>query len=72
MGLVSVFALAKDTTDQYPDYSLLEGCPGYKASNVKTLESGLTAELKLNGEACDAYGDDLKDLVLEVTYESGK
>lgn len=50
----------------------LAKCPGYKASNVKTSGSGLTAELTLAGKACNAYGDDLKNLILEVTYESGK
>ncbi|XWW93301.1 hypothetical protein V2A60_001233 [Cordyceps javanica] len=48
----------------------LDKCPGYKASNVQTTDSGLTAELSLAGTACNVYGDDLKDLRLEVTYET--
>ncbi|KAK3328533.1 glycoside hydrolase family 31 protein [Cercophora scortea] len=48
----------------------LESCPGYKASNIKTSPSGLTADLTLAGTACNVYGTDLRDLVLEVTYES--
>ncbi|KAK3402724.1 glycosyl hydrolases family 31-domain-containing protein [Sordaria brevicollis] len=48
----------------------LANCPGYKASNVKTSANGLTAELKLAGKACNAYGTDLDNLVLEVTYET--
>lgn len=50
----------------------LAKCPGYKASNVKTSANGLTAELKLAGKACNAYGTDLDNLVLEVTYETGE
>lgn len=50
----------------------LANCPGYKATNVKTSVNGLTAELKLAGKACNAYGTDLDNLVLEVTYETGE
>lgn len=50
----------------------LANCPGYKASNVKTGKSSLTADLKLAGKACNVYGDDLTSLTLEVEYQSGK
>ena len=49
----------------------LAACPGYKASNVKTSSSGLTADLSLAGKACNVYGDDLTSLTLEVVYETG-
>lgn len=73
-ALASAVAVSKrqDTVKEYPDYDLLAGCPGYTASNVKTSDSGITADLKLAGEACNAYGDDLKNLILEVTYETGE
>ncbi|KFY10290.1 hypothetical protein V491_07732 [Pseudogymnoascus sp. VKM F-3775] len=48
----------------------LAKCPGYKASNVKTGKSSLTADLKLAGKACNAYGTDLESLTLEVEYQS--
>ncbi|KAJ4306057.1 hypothetical protein N0V88_000853 [Collariella sp. IMI 366227] len=48
----------------------LKECPGYKASNVKTSGTGLTADLKLAGPACNTYGTDLEKLRLEVTYET--
>ncbi|KAJ4151242.1 hypothetical protein LMH87_011955 [Akanthomyces muscarius] len=48
----------------------LDKCPGYKASNVQTTDSGLTAELSLAGAACNVYGDDLEHLILQVTYET--
>jgi alpha-glucosidase len=56
----------------YPDYTLLETCPGYSASNVEVTDSSITADLTLAGDACDAYGTDLEELTLEVTYETGE
>jgi alpha-glucosidase len=50
----------------------LASCPGYKASNVKTTASTLTADLTLAGSACNVYGTDLASLTLEVVYETGK
>ena len=49
----------------------LATCPGYKAPNVKETDTGLTAELSLAGDACDVYGTDLEDLILEVSYDTG-
>ena len=49
----------------------LASCPGYKASNIRVSGSGLTADLTLAGPACNAYGDDLTSLTLEVVYETG-
>jgi hypothetical protein len=46
-------------------------CPGYKASNVKTFDGGLTADLTLAGEACNIYGKDLHDLKLKAEYQTG-
>lgn len=48
-----------------------ESCPGYSASNVQQSGSGLTADLTLAGEACNAYGTDLPNLTLTVEYQSG-
>jgi alpha-glucosidase len=52
--------------------ALLASCPGYKASNVQTTASSLTADLSLAGAACNAYGTDLTDLRLSVVYETSK
>ena len=68
---LSGLAAAEVLPGDVPDYDKLDKCPGYSASNVQTSESGLTADLKLAGPACNAYSDDLEDLVLSVTYESG-
>lgn len=56
----------------YPTGDALAACPGYTASNVKSTALGLTADLTLAGEACNVYGTDLKDLVLDVSYDTGK
>ncbi|KAI0386892.1 glycoside hydrolase family 31 protein [Hypomontagnella monticulosa] len=53
-----------------PSDDLLTSCPGYTASNVVETTSGLTADLTLAGEACNAYGTDVKDLTLEVSYDT--
>lgn len=50
----------------------LESCPGYAASNVKDEGSRLTADLSLAGDACNAYGEDLTSLKLEVEYQTGR
>jgi hypothetical protein len=38
-------------------------CPGYKASNVKTTPTGLTATLMLAGPACNVYGTDVSSSI---------
>lgn len=64
-------AAAAVSKRDYPSDAPLTACPGYKASNVQTTSSGLTADLTLAGEACDVYGTDLTDLTLEVSYDTG-
>ena len=49
----------------------LDVCPGYLASNVKYVHNGLTADLKLAGDACNVYGTDIEDLTLTVEYQTG-
>ena len=46
-------------------------CPGYTASNVVHSATGLTADLKLAGTACNVYGYDLGALKLLVEYQTG-
>lgn len=70
--LFSGLAAAELVARAVPDYDQLSDCPGYAASNVQTSDSGLTADLTLAGPACNTYGDDLENLVLSVTYESGE
>ncbi|KAK7746389.1 hypothetical protein SLS53_002348 [Cytospora paraplurivora] len=67
-SLVSVVSTL--TTRDYPSDDALASCPGYEVSNIMTTPTGLTADLTLAGPACNAYGDDLQDLTLEVTYET--
>ncbi|KAK3378615.1 alpha-glucosidase-like protein [Podospora didyma] len=62
----SVLPSPRASSDSRP----LSACPGYKASNVKTSQTGLTADLSLSGAPCNTYGTDLEKLILEVTYET--
>jgi alpha-glucosidase len=64
---VSGFSIIPKTTSTDP----LASCPGYKASNIKTDSTSLTADLSLAGAACNIYGDDLSSLKLQVVYETG-
>jgi alpha-glucosidase len=48
----------------------VESCPGYKATNVQTNGSKLSADLVLAGQACNVYGEDVQKLKLEVQYET--
>ncbi len=45
-------------------------CSGYRASNVQTSPSQLTAHLTLAGQACNVYGTDIHDLDLLVEYQT--
>lgn len=57
-------------TRDYPSDDALASCPGYQSFNIQTTATSLTADLTLAGPSCNAYGDDLLDLTLEVTYET--
>ena len=72
LGLLAGLSLAAQTLQPSSTERPLGECPGYKASNVKTSATGLTADLKLAGAACNTYGTDLEKLRLEVTYENGE
>lgn len=72
-ALASAAALSvRDESVDYPDYDLLAKCPGYKVAHVHESHSGVKADLTLAGKPCNVYGYDIKDLTLEVSYETGK
>ena len=54
------------------DPTTLDACPGYKATNVNSSGSTLTADLSLAGQACNVFGTDVQKLKLEVMYETGR
>ena len=71
--VLAAAAVSANTIDlRAPSSDPLASCPGYKASNVKTTSSSLTADLTLAGPACNVYGTDLTDLTLSVVYETGE
>ncbi|KAJ8585481.1 hypothetical protein M405DRAFT_408372 [Rhizopogon salebrosus TDB-379] len=45
-------------------------CPGYTLGSLQESDIGLTAQLTLAGPACNAFGLDISDLTIEVTYQS--
>lgn len=44
-------------------------CSGYTLGSVKKTGTGLTASLYLAGAACNAFGTDIANLTVQVTYE---
>jgi alpha-glucosidase len=70
LALLGSFGLASAASVLSPRSVDLDACPGYNAKNVKENKNGFVADLTLAGKACDVYGKDLKDLKLEVTYDS--
>lgn len=69
--LLSSLGLASAASVLIPRTVDVDSCPGYNAKNVKENSHGFVADLTLAGKACNVYGSDLKDLKLEVTYDSG-
>lgn len=47
-----------------------QACPGYKASNLVNTTQGFTADLTIAGDNCQAFGNDIADLALEVSYQT--
>ncbi|KAJ7080919.1 glycosyl hydrolases family 31-domain-containing protein [Mycena belliarum] len=45
-------------------------CPGYALHALSETHNGLTAKLNLAGAACNAFGTDVANLTIEVTYET--
>lgn len=45
-------------------------CPGYKASQLKKTDDGISALLTLAGNPCNVYGNDVDVLNLKVEYQS--
>ncbi|GLB41383.1 putative glycosyl hydrolase 31 family protein [Lyophyllum shimeji] len=45
-------------------------CPGYTLHSLVETPSGLSAQLSLAGEACNAFGEDISALTVEVAYET--
>ncbi|KDQ59876.1 glycoside hydrolase family 31 protein [Jaapia argillacea MUCL 33604] len=66
--LVALWALAVQA--EWVDPTVLDACPGYNATNVQTTGSTLTADLVLAGAPCNVFGNDTRQLSLEVVYET--
>lgn len=61
---------ARDNDDLIRPSFNVSACPGYKlVGEPQNATSGFTASLTLAGEACNAFGVDIKNLTLAVVYE---
>ncbi|KAF8996142.1 glycosyl hydrolases family 31-domain-containing protein [Cyathus striatus] len=59
-------------TDDVPTTKSLNvsSCPGYTLNGLKETKTGLTAHLSLAGPGCNAFGSDITNLTIQVTYET--
>ncbi|KAH8091383.1 glycosyl hydrolases family 31-domain-containing protein [Cristinia sonorae] len=48
----------------------VSSCPGYTLHALQQTKTGISAHLNLAGPACNAFGKDIANLTLEVTYDS--
>ncbi|KAL7286001.1 hypothetical protein ACG7TL_001117 [Trametes sanguinea] len=75
-----VIAVAADPSDFRQETNFDEGrtgpslnvssCPGYAVVSERQTNQGLVVQLSLAGEACNAFGHDIANLTVEVTYET--
>lgn len=68
LAILTSYSTAQSGTTVDP--TVLDACPGYKATNVTTSVNSLTANLVLAGKGCNVFGEDLERLSLQVTYET--
>lgn len=68
LAILTTYSTAQSGTTVDP--TVLDACPGYEATNVATSANSLTANLVLAGEGCNVFGEDVKRLSLQVTYET--
>lgn len=69
--LLAVTLLHGSANATFLSPAILDSCPGYSASNVRTSHDGLTADLVLNAMPCNVFGNDIEKLSLSVVYETG-
>ncbi|PIL30006.1 hypothetical protein GSI_07917 [Ganoderma sinense ZZ0214-1] len=58
------------TEFRYPGFSERKSAVRYTLSSLSETTNGLTARLSLAGPACHAFGHDIANLTLEVTYDT--
>ncbi|KAJ6528271.1 glycosyl hydrolases family 31-domain-containing protein [Mycena vulgaris] len=64
-------ALRRQTQATNASHSFdVASCPGYTLHALSETKSGLTARLSLAGAACNAFGTDVANLTIQVTYET--
>ena len=74
VSLLFARAFAVTTTTQAPGPRppKLDNCRGYVAENVDWNDYGVSADLKLIGAGCAAYGKDIALLRLDVNYDTSE
>ncbi|KAH9900330.1 glycosyl hydrolases family 31-domain-containing protein [Epithele typhae] len=62
-------AALRSHDDSWPLMNV-SSCPGYTLSDLEETDDGVSARLTLAGSACNAFGHDVANLTLRVTYET--
>lgn len=71
LSLASVSSHLSTSTNSTNSPSLnVSSCPGYTLHALHTSSTGFTASLSLAGAPCNAFGTDIANLTLAVSYES--
>ncbi|KAF9563513.1 hypothetical protein CPC08DRAFT_324975 [Agrocybe pediades] len=60
----------QNSTAATPHSLDISNCQGYKVSSITESNTGLIARLSLIGPSCNAFGKDISDLTVQVTYET--
>ncbi|THU98216.1 hypothetical protein K435DRAFT_721010 [Dendrothele bispora CBS 962.96] len=67
--LFSCGVFAQGSTESVPSKNV-SSCPGYVLQNLEENSNGLSASLTLGGTACNAFGTDIENITIQVTYET--
>ena len=71
LSALSFLAVVGGSYATHVDPRVLDACPGYRATHISSEGTTLNATLVLAGEACNVFGNDIEQLELQVTYETG-
>ncbi|KAJ1935810.1 hypothetical protein EC988_008373, partial [Linderina pennispora] len=63
-------AITVQAHSELSKHSNIASCPGYKIVSKQDTASGFSATLKLAGKPCNAYGNDISDLKLNVDFDN--
>ncbi|KAJ7896486.1 glycosyl hydrolases family 31-domain-containing protein [Mycena leptocephala] len=70
VALAGVKGMDRRESERFTNSFNVSSCPGYSLHSLSQKKNGLIAKLTLAGPACNAFGTDIADLTIRVTYET--